>query len=490
MQRPLASRRTSGRPPITRLTTSAGANGASRRSFLELGFSSAMGLGLPLAAAGRLSQATASERSPSSGARPAKQVLFVFLFGGPSHIDTFDPKPDAPSEYRTAFDTIATSVPGLALCEHLPGLAQRAKHYAVIRTLTCNPRFGDHRFAVHGLLGGIDELPPGATLAASRRDWPCLGAAAEYALPRVAGLPNCAVLPEAIIDPGTGLYPGQDAGLLGTAYDPLRLRVEVHADDYRVDGALNLPAGMSIERLGRRRALLDSLGATQDALAKNVETRTFGSRQREAYSVLTSGALSRALDIEQEDPDSRERYGENRYGRTLLLARRLIESGVPLVQANVANHAFWDTHQNNFPVLQERLPLLDRALATLLDDMQASGLLDETLLVVMGEFGRTPKLVQPTPDLAHFTSPGRDHWTHCYSGLFAGAGIAGGQVIGRSDRIAAYPQTRAFSQADVGAAVLTALGIDPATELVDLQGRPLRLNHGAVIEPLYTAREA
>jgi uncharacterized protein (DUF1501 family) len=174
----------------------------------------------------------------------------------------------------------------------------------------------------------------------------------------------------------------------------------------------------------------------------------------------------------------------------MLLARRLIEAGVRIVQANISYQALWDTHTNNFVGLRGLLPHLDRGLSTLTDDMQASGLLDETLVVVMGEFGRTPKLVQPTGSLSYFTSPGRDHWMDCFFGLFAGAGVRGGQVIGKSDAVGAYPITPPYRHSDVAATVYTALGIDPATEIHDLQGRPLRLNSGRVMEALYTGRES
>ena len=172
------------------------------------------------------------------------------------------------------------------------------------------------------------------------------------------------------------------------------------------------------------------------------------------------------------------------------MARRLIEAGVPIVQANVSYHALWDTHYNNFVGLRDLLPPFDRGVSALIDDMQASGLLDETLVVVMGEFGRTPKLVQPNGSIPYFTSAGRDHWMNCFFGLFAGAGVRGGQVIGKSDAVGAYPVTRPYRHSDVGATVYTALGIDPATEIRDLQGRPLRLNSGQPIEPLYTGRES
>jgi len=197
--------------------------------------------------------------------------------------------------------------------------------------------------------------------------------------------------------------------------------------------------------------------------------------------------LARALAVEKESAAVRDRYGRNAFGQPLLMARRLIEAGVPIVQANITNFAFWDTHYNNFTSLRkDLLPLFDQAISALMDDMHTRGLLDQTLVVMMGEFGRTPKLVRPNGLIPYFTRAGRDHWMDCFFGLFAGAGVCGGQVIGRSDAIAAHPTTRAYRHSDVAATVYSALGIDPQSEFVDIEGRSHRLNNGNVIEALYT----
>ena len=298
------------------------------------------------------------------------------------------------------------------------------------------------------------------------------------------------MLPGDVVDPGTGLYPGQNAGLLGHKYDPFHTRNNPADPKYHVNDSLRMPAGMTVERLASKRTLLAELNRQQTTLAAALETAPYENCQRDAFGVLTGGRLARALALEDEPDGVRDRYGRTQFGQTMLLARRLIEAGVPIVQANVSYQALWDTHYNNFDGLRSHLPPLDRGLSALLDDMQASGLLDETLLIVMGEFGRTPKLVMPNGTIPFFKSPGRDHWMSCFFGLFAGAGVRGGQVIGRSDAVAAYPITQPYRHSDVGATVYTALGIDPATEIRDSQGRPLRLNAGQVIEPLYTGREA
>jgi hypothetical protein len=461
-----------------------------RREIIEIGYSSALGASLAALSGGRALAVEPTGRSEAVSTPRAKSVLFLFLFGGPSHLDTFDPKPEAPAEYRGDFRPIQTAVSGVQICEHLPEIARRMDRLALVRSMTCNPSFGDHRMAVHGLLGGIDELPPGAGLAASRRDWPCWCAGVEYTRRGRDGLPASVVLPGAVVDPGTGLYPGQNAGLLGAKFDPFHTRGNPADSKYHVDDSLRMPVGMTVKRLASKQTLLADLNRQQSALASALETMPYENCQREAFGVLTGGRLAQALAIDDEPEAVRDRYGRHMFGQTMLLARRLIAAGVPIVQANVSYQALWDTHYNNFDGLRNYLPHLDRGVSALLDDMQASGLLDETLVVIMGEFGRTPRLVQPNGALPYFKTPGRDHWMSCFFGLFAGAGVRGGQVIGKSDAVAAYPITQAYHHSDVGATVYTALGIDPATEIRDIQGRPLRLNNGRVIEALYTGRES
>jgi hypothetical protein len=460
-----------------------------RRDLLEIGYSTALGAGL-----GSFGRGVAEAREIAQAHQPAstpqaKSVLFLFLFGGPSHVDTFDLKPDAPAEVRGEFKSIDTAVSGIQICEHLPLFAQRMNRWALVRSMTCNPSFGDHRLAVHGLLGGIDELPAGAGLAASRRDWPSWCAGVEYVRGGVDGMPASVVLPGEVVDPGTGLYPGQNGGLLGPECDPYQIRDNPADPKYAVDASLRMPEGVTVERLASKRTLLADLERQQSALATAMEGGAYEERRTDAFRVLTSGRLSQALDVTVEPEAVRDRYGRHLFGQSMLMARRLIEAGVPIVQANVSYQALWDTHYNNFTSLLGLLPHLDRGVSHLIDDMQASGLLDETLVVLMGEFGRTPKVVEPNGSVSFFKTPGRDHWMTCFFGLFAGAGVRGGQVIGRSDAIGAYPVTRPYRHSDVAATVYSALGINPATELHDPQGRPLRLNTGRPIEALYSGSE-
>jgi hypothetical protein len=459
-----------------------------RRSLLQIGYSTALGAGIGRLTA-RRSLAADRQYQGALGPARAKSVLFIFLFGGPSQLDTFDLKPDAPAEARGEFQPIDTSVGGVQICEHLPLMAQRMHDWTLIRTMTCNPSFGDHRTAVHGLLGGIDELPAGAGLAASRRDWPSWCSVVEYLRSGPAGLPASIALAGEVVDPATGLYPGQNAGFLGARYDPYQVRDNPADAKYKVDASLAMPMGISIDRLSSKRELLASLERQQRNLEAGLQSNSYDDYRSDAFSVLTNGRLSQALDLGAEAAEVRDRYGRHLFGQSLIMARRLIEAGVPIVQANISYQALWDTHYNNFVGLRDLLPHLDRAVSHLTDDLNSSGLLDETLVVMMGEFGRTPKLVIPDGKIPYFTSAGRDHWMNCFWGMFAGAGIRGGQVIGRSDAIAAFPVTRPYRHSDVAATVYSALGIDPTTEIHDTQGRPLQLNHGRVIEALYTGVE-
>ena len=448
-----------------------------------------LGLGLPGLFAGRaIAEERAASISTSAVALPAhraKSVVFIFLFGGPSQLDTFDLKPQAPAEFRGEFRPIATNVAGIDICEHLPLFARQTDKLAIVRTMTCNPSFGDHRLAVHGLLGGVDELPSARWSSLRARDWPAYPAAVEFLRHRDDGLPNAAVVPNELIDPGTGTYPGQNAGLLGAKYDPYRVAEDPNDPKYRVDASLQIPQGMSLDRLNSKRALLSAIDRQRAEMAHAAETGTYTSQQHEAFRVLTSGRLAKALDLEAEPQQTRDCYGRHQFGQTLLLARRLLEADVSIVQANLSHHAFWDTHYNNFVGLKGLLPPLDRAVSAFVDDLASTGRLADTLVVMMGEFGRTPKLVQPDGKISHFTSAGRDHWTQCFWGAFAGGGVRGGQTIGRSDAVAAYPTTTPYTHADVGATVYRALGIEPDTAIRDIQGRPLRLNQGRRMEALY-----
>lgn len=451
-----------------------------RREFLQVGYSGLLGLGLSSLYEGQ-AQAAASGNATGSSERRAKSVVLVFLTGAPSHLDMFDPKPDAPAEIRGEFDTIATRTPGLLVGEHLPRLAARSDKYAVVRSLS--HRENNHLVATHHLLTGHQQ--PGAFFdkVASRDDWPSYSGALDFLQPRTDGLPSGVNLPTFLME-GPLTWPGQHAGFLGPRHDPWQITRDPGAADFGMDSLRPAP-GIDITRLGDRRTLLEQVDRQQGQLASLGAARRLNDQQQLAFSILASGRIARAFAMDQEPNAVRDRYGRHPFGQSLLLARRLVQAGVPVVQANMGIVQNWDTHGDNFNRLRrDLLPPLDRGVSALLDDLTATGLLDETLVVLLGEFGRTPRVTKPDPN----SVPGRDHWAQCFFGVFAGAGVRGGQVIGRSDAIGAFPATTPYSPDDVGATILQALGVTPSVEVRDRQNRPVTLNRGEMMTSLWTGR--
>jgi hypothetical protein len=388
-------------------------------------------------------------------------------------------KPDAPPEIRGEFKPIATKTPGLLVCEHLPRLAARSDKYAVIRSLA--HRENNHLVATHHLLTGHPQ--PGAFFdkVASRDDWPCYSGTLHYFHPRADGLPSGVNLPTFLVE-GPLTWPGQHAGFLGPRHDPWQITRNPNSADFRVDN-LSLPNGFDAGRLNERRSLLEEVDRQQRQLAQAAEGQRLSNQQATAFNILTSGKLAQAFEMDREPAAVRDRYGRTPFGQSLLLARRLVQAGVPVVQANMGRVQNWDNHGDIFNTLKKRLlPPLDQAVAALLDDLEVSGMMEDTLVVMLGEFGRTPKIGKS----GGAKIPGRDHWAPCFFGLFAGAGVRGGQVIGKSDKIGAYPITTPYSPDDVGATVYSLLGIDPGSEVRDRIGRPVRLNQGQVIQALFT----
>jgi uncharacterized protein (DUF1501 family) len=443
--------------------------GVTRREWLQVGYTGLLGLGLPSLYA---AQAPAGQAQPTRPRR-AKSMILVFLTGGAGQLDTFDPKPDAPKEIRGEFTSIATRTAGARVCEHLPRLAARSDRYAVVRSLA--HRDNNHLCATHHVLTG--HLMPGAFFdkVASRDDWPSYSSGVDYLRPRHDGVPTGVNLPTFLME-GPLTWPGQHAGFLGPKHDPWQLNHDPSKADFRMDG-LRLAPGIAVDRLGARRELLAHVDRQQKRLATLAEARRLSDQQHLAFSVLTSGKVSHAFEVDREPAALRDRYGRHPFGQSLLLARRLVEAGVTVVQANMGRVQNWDGHGNAFGRLKgELLPALDAGVAALLDDLATRGLLDETLVVVTGEFGRTPKV----------KDAGRDHWAPCFSALFAGGGVRGGQVIGRSDKIGAYPATTPYSPDDLGATVYNALGANPEAEVRDRQNRPVQLNRGRVMTALFT----
>ncbi len=445
--------------------------GITRRELLQVGYSGLLGISL----APVLAQRASAVQTELARSGKGKSIILVYLTGAPSHIDTFDMKPDAPPEIRGEFEPIATKVPGLQVSEHLPGLAARADKYALIRSLA--HRENNHLVATHHVLTGHPQ--PGAFFdkVASRDDWPSYASALNHLRPRTDGIPSGVNLPTYLVE-GPLTWPGQHAGFLGARNDPWQIARDPNAPDFKVESMRPAP-GLEIDRLGDRQALLAQVDRQQEQLVDRAVTQRLSDQRQMAFAMLTSGHVARAFEMDREPLSVRDRYGRHPFGQSMLLARRLVQAGVPIVQCNMGRVQNWDTHGANFTRLKgELLPPLDRGMAALLDDLEATGLLEETLVIMLGEFGRTPKISgQPA---------GRDHWAPCFFGLFAGAGVRGGQVIGKSDKIGAYPTTTPISPDDLGATVYHVLGLDPATEVRDRLDRPVQLNRGEVVQSLFT----
>jgi hypothetical protein len=437
-----------------------------RRDFLTVAAGTAIGLAVPR---------PVSARASGERAARAKSVVLVNLSGGLSHIDSLDMKPEAPEEIRGEFKQIQTAVPGVQICEHLPLLAARMRHWALVRSLS---------HGENGHLPGQHRLLTGATMpnqritdldnVLSRRDWPCYAGALNQLRPRRDGIPNGVTLPHALIE-GPLTWPGQHAGFLGPSHDPMLVTQDPNSPNFRMD-TFALPVGTDPARVDQRRSLLEKLesGGTGDP--------AFREHQKHAFELLSSGRVAGAFRIDREPVKVRDSYGRNQFGQSLLLARRLVQAGVPIVQANMGIVQTWDTHVDNWGVLKNRLlPWLDRALAALVDDLDAQGLWNQTFVVVSGEFGRTPKV----STLPGETIAGRDHWASVYSGLFAGAGVVGGRVIGKSDRVGARPVTTSYTPFDMGATIYQALGVDPDSEIRDTQNRPSRVCAGTPMDVLF-----
>ena len=449
--------------------------GLSRRAVVQAGYTSLLGIGLPALLGQRL---RAAEAIAPARKRGEKSIIIVFLTGGASHHDTFDMKPEAPAEIRGAFQPISTAIPGYSICEHLPHLAAMASKFAVVRSFSHDDT--NHFFSTHYVLTG--EKQPGGfnDKVASRDDWPSYSAALRFLRPRHDGTPCGVNLPTFLRD-GPLTWPGQHAGFLSSNNDPWQITSNPNTADFRVE-ALTLSPGIDVPHLGRRQTLLEEINRQQTRLGDVLQYQRLHKDQQLAVSMLTTKRLTQAFELDHESPVLREKYGRTETGQSLLLARRLVESGVSIVQVNVGRVQNWDTHSNIFPRLKDTLlPPVDRGVSTLLDDLASRGMLDETLVIMLGEFGRTPTIN---------SNHGRDHWGSCFFGLFAGAGVQPGQVIGRSDKEGGYPVTDPYSPSDLGATVYHLLGIPDDVEIRDRLNRPIRLNQGHVIEPLFTGASA
>ena len=410
----------------------------------------------------------------------AKSCIVLYTWGGMSHYESFDPKPDAPSDIRGEFKAIPTATPGIQFCEHLPLLAKHTEKMAIVRSI--HHRHGGHQQGMYVSLTGHD--PEGGIKAKSRKSWPSITSMiSKFNEPR-AGTPRAIKLPYSMYDNGT-LMAGDYGGWLGSAYDPIIMRTP-SGEPYQgvtryTDKALNLELNIEKHRIQDRSSLLNQLD-TQLGQKNGTGTEydQLDRYRKMAADLLLGSPVHDAYNLEKEDQRVRDMYGDHICGQSLLLARRLVEAGVPVVQALCSAGDLaggggdnWDTHRNHFPKMKDRLlPVFDRSVSALLTDLEQRGMLDETLVVFLTDFGRTPKING---------NGGRDHHPGVYSVALAGGGIRGGQVYGSSDSRGAEPGSNACSPADFHATIYSLLGIDHKAELHDQQGRPFIICDG---EPL------
>ncbi|MCA8994300.1 MAG: DUF1501 domain-containing protein [Planctomycetaceae bacterium] len=472
--------------------------GFTRRTALQAGSIGLLGLGMNHVSALRAHAAEA-------GSVPAvKSVIYIFLSGGLAQHESFDMKPTAPDTIRGEFVPISTATAGLQICEHLPMLAQRSNKWSLLRSLT-HP-YQEHSQGHMVMLSGRTQLPP--TFNASKPtplDWPSIAAiAGDRTQPR-NNLPPAVILPEHLIHRTGRVIPGQLAGIMGDRRNPWIIgaspfnsttygafpEYEFHHGrgpekkeglDFQAPN-LSLPQGLARPRLDSRLDLLTTLEHQRRRMEVAATEVQFDTHREAAISLLNDPKVRTAFDVRSSPAEVLQRYGDNSFGWSLLMARRLVSAGVNLVQVNLGNNETWDTHGNAFPNLKDLLlPPMDRAVSALLDDLEESGELENTLIVMAGEFGRTPK-ISLLPQ--HYKGPGRDHWGGAQSVLFAGGGVQGGRVIGSTDADGAYPVTDPHTPEDFAATIYHTLGIPPEAAWYDELSRPHHIYYGQPISGLF-----
>jgi Protein of unknown function (DUF1501) len=470
-----------------------------RRFAVQAGAVGLLGLGMehlsPLRAMG-------GPATPKGG--DDRAVIYIFLSGGLSQLDSFDLKPDAPAEIRGEFRPIATRTPGLDVCEHLPKLAERSGMWSVVRSLTHGSN--DHSAGHQIMLSGRSALPSGFDVnKPSPGDWPSIASIAGALCRPRNNLPPAVVLPEKLVHYSGRVIPGQFGGEMGAKHDPWFIEASPYDPvaygaypTYEFDHqqrpqpagkvklfqtpSLGLPEGFAEGRLARRLELLASLDRQRAAMETMAAAGSLDENRQAAVSLLTDRKIKQTFDVVHAPDKVLDRYGRHAFGWSLLMAKRLVESGVKLVQVNLGNNETWDTHGNMFPHLKDKLfPPTDQAVAALLDDLHESGLLDSTLIVMAGEFGRTPKISHLKE---HYKLPGRDHWGRAQSVLLAGGGVQGGRVIGSTDKIGGHPRSDPHTPEDLAATIYNALGLPPTVSWRDPQDRPHFVYHGDPITAL------
>ncbi|MCH2210948.1 MAG: DUF1501 domain-containing protein [Fuerstiella sp.] len=456
-----------------------------RRELMRVGGLSTLGLTMHDMLQVRSAQAGVAARHSKSFGR-AKRCIFLYMWGGPPHIDTFDPKPEAPVGIRGEFSPIETNVPGVYVSDHLPWLAEHADKYAIVRSV--NHADSDHISASHDLLTGNTYPRVSNFITARRTDHPHIGAVLAKLKPQARDLPPYVQLPCLLKSNSGKVITGQYGGFLGKRYDPFIIDAVPNKEPTEdpeftqfVPRSMQFEDGHTSVRLDGVRNLVETLDSRARELGQSLAARELDSLKQQAFSLLCSERVRNAFDLSAEEPQLRDRYGQHTFGQEVLFARRLVEVGVPLVTVYWRNgpprtDIGWDNHINNFPNLKNwQLPPVDRAFSALLEDLSQRGLLDETLVVWMGEFGRSPRID---------SRGGRNHWPRVFSVVMAGGGIRGGQVYGASDEIGAYPKDYPVSPHDIGATIFHLLGIDTNQMLRDASGRPHYVCHGDAISGL------
>lgn len=452
-------------------------------------------------------QALQAATAQTPAAATAKCCIYIFLSGGLSQHESFDPKPNAPREVRGEFSAIPSQTPGIDICEHLPALAQRSQMWSVVRSLTHSTN--DHTLGHYYMLTGRSGGTPGFRGDRQPRstDFPSIASTIGDALPARSNLPPAVVLPERLVHWSGGAIPGNYGGVMGSHRDPFFVEASPYGNpfwrgaypeftfpnetkkapnspDDRIYQApsLALSPGMTMTRMSSRTSLLSSLDGQRRGLEQSANTRHYDQFRESAISLLSAPEVRQAFDVTNADEATQARYGRNSFGWSLLMARRLVEAGVNLIQVNLGNNECWDTHGDIFYRMKNKLlPPTDRALSALLDDLQSLGLLDSTLIVMGSEFGRTPKLSTLSES---FPDAGRDHWGAVQSVFFAGGGVKGGQVIGSSDDLGAYPASSPFKPENMAATMYNALGIPATATWQDETQRPHQIYYGDPISEL------
>ena len=473
-----------------------------RRTALQVGACGLLGLGMNHVAGLRALATETNGEVP----RRHKSVIYIFLSGGLAQQDSFDPKPNAPDTIRGEFAPIATQTSGIQICEHLPKLAACSDKWAIVRSLT-HP-YNEHSIGHHVMLTGRTPTPVGFNASRpTANDSPSIASIVNGVAPPRNNLPPAAVLPEKLIHVTGRTIPGQFAGEMGESFDPWLIEASQYRDTNYTHGAfpeygfqrqrgrttpenyryeaprLELAQGVLRDQFEARRSLLTSIEAQRRSLDAGATMSDYDRHRQTAVSMLLEGRVHKALDVHAADDRLQDRYGRNSFGWSLLMARQLVEAGVSLVQVNLGNDESWDTHEAAFGVLRDfLLPPTDRAVSALIEDLSDRGLLDDVLIVMAGEFGRTPKVF--TFPGAETKLPGRDHWGAVQTVFFAGGGVRGGTVVGESDAIGGYPKSDPQTPENMAATIYEALGLPRTLVWRDKLDRPHQVYHGDPIPGL------